>query len=29
VLIAHILGILKRAIKPFPEVWHILEDQQD
>jgi [FeFe] hydrogenase H-cluster maturation GTPase HydF len=25
VLIAHVLGILKRALKPFPEALHILE----
>ena len=26
VLIAHVLGILPRALEPFPEVRHILEE---
>jgi hypothetical protein len=28
VLIAHVLGILKRALAPFPEVSGILEDEE-
>jgi predicted GTPase len=27
VLIAHVLGILKRALKPFPEALRVLEDR--
>jgi len=29
VLIAHVLGILKRALAPFPEVSHLLEGPKD